>query len=129
MKLVLEREVSNAQATIGVLFDPEHPWELVTLENPKRETSADDRIPAGKYICRRVDSPKFGDTFEVTNVPGRTHILFHAGNFESSTSGCILLGMRRASESSIADSRVAVVQFLNHCAGLDHFDLEILDAT
>ena len=32
-------------------------------------------IPAGTYIVKRVDSPRFGDTFEITGVPNRSHIL------------------------------------------------------
>src|SRR5262249_5463103 len=49
-------------------------------------------IPAGRYRCRRIRSPKFGDTYEVTNVPNRTHILFHCGNDVEDTEGCILVG-------------------------------------
>ena len=49
-------------------------------------------IPAGSYVTRRVTSPKFGETFEVTGVPGRANILFHHGNTEEDTEGCILLG-------------------------------------
>jgi hypothetical protein len=49
-------------------------------------------IPAGTYRCHRVVSPKFGPTYQVMAVPGRDHILFHAGNVEENTEGCILLG-------------------------------------
>jgi len=48
-------------------------------------------IPAQQYMCARVNSQRYGDTFEVTNVPARRKILFHAGNRESDTSGCIIL--------------------------------------
>ena len=49
-------------------------------------------IPAGTYKCVRVNSPKFGNTFEVTNVPKHTHILFHKGNIDDDSHGCILIG-------------------------------------
>lgn len=49
-------------------------------------------IPANVYRCHRVVSPKFGPTYQVMAVPGRDHILFHAGNVEEHTEGCILLG-------------------------------------
>jgi hypothetical protein len=39
-----------------------------------------------------VQSPKCGETFEVVDVPGRSHVLFHAGNTAGDTEGCILLG-------------------------------------
>lgn len=51
-------------------------------------------IPTGSYRCRRGVFPRMGETFEVTGVPGRTAILFHAGNTEADTEGCILLGQR-----------------------------------
>jgi hypothetical protein len=61
----------------------ELPWE----ENRRRES----KIPDGHYRCARVHSPKFGDTFEVTGVPGRSAILFHRGNYLRDTEGCILV--------------------------------------
>ena len=65
----------------------------VTLEPPdrlnERNTSS---IPAGQYICSPYESPTHGGTFEVTNVPGRSAILLHAGNIVDHTEGCIMLG-------------------------------------
>jgi len=49
-------------------------------------------IPAQQYICKRYSSNKYPNTFEVTNVPGRSYILFHPGNTDDDTAGCILLG-------------------------------------
>jgi len=65
----------------------------VTLE-PHDEGNAPfvSSIPAQQYLCKRVVSPKFGETFEVTNVPNRSSILFHAGNAKGDTTGCVLLG-------------------------------------
>ena len=48
-------------------------------------------IPAGPYHCRRFHGPKWRNTFEIM-VPGHTAVLFHAGNVEADTRGCILLG-------------------------------------
>lgn len=49
-------------------------------------------IPAQQYICQRHQSPRFGETFIVKDVPGRDLILFHWGNWKRNTEGCILLG-------------------------------------
>ena len=49
-------------------------------------------IPAQQYVCKRTSSVRFGNTFEVANVPGRDSILFHPGNRQTDTNGCILLG-------------------------------------
>lgn len=48
-------------------------------------------IPDGLYECNRVDSYNYGNTFEV-DVPSRTLIRFHWGNFQHNTDGCPLLG-------------------------------------
>jgi len=64
-----------------------------TLEPPDQlnQTSISS-IPAQQYICERYKSTNHPNTFQVMNVPGRTKILFHAGNFLRNTEGCILLG-------------------------------------
>lgn len=64
-----------------------------TLEPPDEENKSNiSSIPTGQYICRRYSSTKYPDTWEVTSVTDRTHILFHAGNIVKHTSGCIILG-------------------------------------
>lgn len=65
-----------------------------TLEPPDQENQSNiSSIPAQQYdLCRRIQSPKYGNTFQVMNVPGRTNILFHAGNVKEHTKGCIILG-------------------------------------
>lgn len=73
----------NGQA-LGVLRDDDGKVFFTTFE--------DKPIPAGTYICRLLDHPKHGMCWEVTNVPGRTGILFHIGNDASDSEGCILVG-------------------------------------
>jgi hypothetical protein len=78
--------------TFGVLFDEDTPF-CLTLEREWRDNKRGEScIPAGQYICRKVKSPKFGDTFEICDVPDRSHILFHKGNLEDDSHGCILVG-------------------------------------
>jgi hypothetical protein len=64
----------------------------VTLE-PSDQLNAPfiSSIPAQQYMCKRVNSPKYGQTWEVENVPNRLSILFHAGNVSEDTEGCIIL--------------------------------------
>ena len=51
-------------------------------------------IPTGVYNLGRVDSPKFGPaTWEIKDVPGRSHILIHAGNTANDVVGCLALGV------------------------------------
>ena len=65
----------------------------VTLEPPDNlNKTSISSIPAGQYDCRRYSSDRYPDTFQVMNVPDRYKILFHAGNFDEDTEGCILVG-------------------------------------
>ncbi|MGE4194703.1 MAG: DUF5675 family protein [Pseudodesulfovibrio sp.] len=88
----------------------------LTLEPPDRNNAVGRScIPEGTYTCRRVDSPTFGPTFEVADVPGRTAILFHQGNVTRDTHGCVLLGRRFGvlnGERGILTSKQTLVEFL-----------------
>lgn len=64
-----------------------------TLEPADLENIPDrSSIPAQQYACVRRSTPSWPNTFEVMAVPGRSAILFHAGNLIGDTAGCILLG-------------------------------------
>lgn len=64
----------------------------VTLEPRDEENqSFISSIPAQQYHCKRIVSPKFGPTFEVKNVPGRTNVELHPGNTVYDTTACIIL--------------------------------------
>jgi hypothetical protein len=129
MRLV--RVSRNSEATYGVLIQGYTPF-AVTLEDPWRENEREvSCIPAGTYQCVRVQSHKFGDTFEVKDVPGRSHILFHAGNTTEDTMGCILVG-RRFNDSitakpSILDSKLGFTDFLKITSMALEFPLEIVE--
>ena len=90
--LMLKRVDHREWGIYGVLIGPTGPF-IVTLELPWMDNAQRvSAIPAGVYVCKRVQSPRFGNTFEVTGVPGRSHILFHAGNSTADSLGCILTG-------------------------------------
>lgn len=64
-----------------------------TLEPPAWENQESRScIPAQQYDCVRTESPRHGETFRILDVPGRSDIMFHAGNRKADTSGCIILG-------------------------------------
>lgn len=116
------------QMTFGVLLDWKVPF-CVTLERPwidnKRSISC---IPEGDYICERMQSPKFGDTFEITNVPERSHILFHKGNLKDDTHGCILVGEQYEplrGENAVVASGKAFKEFKDRVKDIDEFILSI----
>lgn len=102
-----------------------------TLEPPDRENAADvSSIPAQQYRCLRTVSPRFGETFEVADVPGRSHVLFHPGNTVGNTHGCILLGGGWGpvgGERGVLASRAAFAGFMELLAGRDAFHLTIYE--
>lgn len=78
--------------TIGVLKINKKVF-CMTLEPADRENATNvSSIPTQQYQCQRYVSNKFGETFQVMNVPDRSYILFHKGNIDDHTQGCILLG-------------------------------------
>lgn len=120
----IKRAWQDYRATLGmlrvrnVIHDP-----LFTLENPDREndkSGGDSLIYAGEYICHPYSSEKYPNVWQVMNVPDRSLILFHWGNWESDTEGCILLGLKSGVsinpktgklEPSVQDSVNAIIKF------------------
>lgn len=125
MKLI--RDKSTSFGIFGTLALPSgkilHTLELNWKDNQQNISC----IPTGEYHCEIVHSPKFGKVYEVKNVPGRTHILIHIGNWVKDTNGCILVGLSR-SETMIKNSADALGQLLNEMKNKP-FKLEIVDVT
>ena len=134
-KLILQRisyfSVGPHRGTSGVLVDSTGlvPF-CVTLELPWRSNKPNvSCIPAQEYLCKKTDSPRFGETYEVTDVFQRTHILFHKGNLDDHTKGCILLGESYGlliGEPAVLHSGNAFTEFKNDVLNnADEFILEI----
>lgn len=128
MKVELIRVKERHDATLGVLCFEDYP-RLVTLERPwlgnQPEVSC---IPVGRYTMSRVMSPKFGETFQIDRVKGRSNILFHKGNIPHDTRGCVLVGMEfgpTLGVSMIKDSKTAFEMFLVQLSQVDEADLTV----
>lgn len=73
----------------GVIYNCkvlELPWK----DNQRRVSC----IPSGKYKAIKHISPSFGRSFWIKDVPGRSEILIHAGNYNYNTLGCPLVGKK-----------------------------------
>jgi hypothetical protein len=104
-KIEILRIEQTSIHTLGILLVENYAF-CCTLERPWLDNKPNlSCIPAGKYLCKEHQSPKFGKTFEVMNVPCRTDILFHAGNFAENSLGCILLGASFTTTYSNLESR------------------------
>ena len=102
--------------------------ELWTIERPwLNNIPFKSCIPEGQYRVRRTNSPRFGpDTWQVQDVPDRTHILFHVANTSADVVGCIGCGLSLYSDlRGVGSSRKAMAKFDNCLQGLDERDLVI----
>lgn len=97
----LVRRPSTDQGTLGEFVAGD--FRCVTIEPPWRDNRRNRScIPPGRYRCVWSQSPRFGWVYRLEEVPGRSHVLIHAGNFggdtalgySSNTLGCILPGRR-----------------------------------
>lgn len=133
----LIRVARTSSATYGVLVYGTIPF-AVTLErawqNNERGVSC---IPGGPltapvvYQCARVKSPKFGDTFEVLNVPGRSEILFHKGNIDDDSHGCILVGEAFnpiLGKPGITEAGHGFAELMSIMRLTDRFQLSVIEA-
>lgn len=108
MELEVIRFSSHSDSTLGLLFDVTEGRKFLcfTIEDEARDTKVkgETRIPAGKYELKlRKEGgyhqryvKKYGSMHKgmihVQDVPGFTYILWHTGNTDEHTMGCLLLG-------------------------------------
>ena len=124
----LIRVAFTTDGTFGVFLDGGIPF-CVTLERPWLHNQKNvSCINGGEYVCKRVQSPKFGNTFEITDVRGRSEILFHKGNLMDDSHGCVLLGEQYEllkGRPAILASGKAFSEFLERTKDIDSFILRI----
>ncbi len=126
-RLKLIRVSTMENGTFGVLLDGAMPF-AVTLEPPWVDNQKNiSCIPKGEYQCESVNTERFGYTFMVKDVPNRTGILFHKGNYEDDTAGCILVGEQFENDGVLA-SRAGYREFMARLSGCHNFTLEIVEA-
>ncbi len=136
MNLTLTRKDTLRTGIFGVLesldesmtlFTLEHAYEISELAPPVYFP----KMPPGVYTCKRGLHQLEGmkepfETFEITNVPGHTNILFHTGNLNADSAGCVLLGLFRSADDSIMQSRAAFSKFMQIQDGIDEFILTVI---
>lgn len=94
-QIVIQRLNENDYQTTGKaeVYTYEKVYDCFTLELPWKENKKNiSRIPAGHYKAVVHDSPKFGMCLWIQDVPDRSEILIHKGNYHKDTLGCILVG-------------------------------------
>jgi hypothetical protein len=133
-QVTLLRVDNAADCTMGVLLIDGR-VECLTLELPWRDNQRNiSCIPACRYICRMITRPNGSREYEVTNVRGRTAILFHSGNTVRDIQGCILPGSRfgtlrhndGVTNRAVLESKAANDAFKAKLGGKD-FELNIVE--
>jgi hypothetical protein len=82
---------NKLDCTIGMLSCGD--FKCFTLELPWRDNETNiSCIPAGEYNYAFRSSARNGWVLELKNVPDRTNVQMHSGNFMRNTKGCILVG-------------------------------------
>jgi hypothetical protein len=93
----VERKYLKSEYTIGNLYyktDQDWIWLCNTMEPPVKDNSKDTAIPTGQYKFILTFSPEFKTRVPlILNVPGRTAIEWHYGNYPKDTLGCLLVGI------------------------------------
>ncbi|WP_067216753.1 DUF5675 family protein [Marinomonas gallaica] len=131
VRIKLDRQETSANATRGVLTigGKAGTWYILEPSGPDSTTEgSDQRIPQGTYRVTSYSSPKYPDAFELKDVPGRTYILIHPGNFHSNTEGCLMPGKVKMSDNNdlaVGRSRVAFNEIKAHLAGAQRITIEI----
>lgn len=135
----LIRTVTSDQGTEGFLTQLETGFFCKTLELPWRDNQRSiSCIPAGKYIVKVRQSPKYGRIYWVTKVPDRSWILIHSGNvagdvekgFRTHVQGCILLGKKHGflyDQRAVLTSRPTVGSFMR-TMNYEPFQLNVVGA-
>jgi hypothetical protein len=137
--LTLKRFSTDNDGTYGVILAGTKPILLTLEESWKGNRQNESCIPSGLYTCKRVISPNFGETFEITGVVDRDDILFHPGNTEINTLGCILTGSEWGTlkaedddtgetedQAAVLESQKAFKKFMSYLQGHDQFKLWIV---
>lgn len=112
--------------------------ELHEEQNKKRES----HIPVGEYECVLINSPKYGEVYEIQNVPNRGNILIHWANFAGDTDkgletdllGCVAVGngygeiknKKGNFQFAILKSKATFKIFMNYMKG-ENFKLIVKD--
>jgi len=144
MKLILRRHDSNKKQTLGrlqiynvdtykvtLIYTPNLENRIYTLELPDKGNQQNvSRIPQGIYQCKKRWSWKHKKHIQILDVPNRTWILIHTGNFYTDIRGCILIGDKLSDINNdgyqdVLNSKNTLKKILNLLP--DRFELEIID--
>lgn len=132
MKLFLLRTDFQPHGIFGELSDGEGKILFHTLEHSFEDGKGGyvPKVAVGFYNCVRHAPNRLPyETFmvdQVSDFQGKpvTGILFHVGNFDKDSEGCILVGHTRINDMVTA-SKTSFAEFMDLQTGLDSFELVV----
>lgn len=135
LHLHINRYMPSEKQTIGDMFVLDEfnhvKARFDCLELPWKDNKQNiSCIPAGIYPVETYNSPKHGKVFLLKNVPGRSMIEIHAGNYYTDIEGCILPGKDLKEIDGdgfmdVVDSRPALQELFDMLP--DSFELRITE--
>lgn len=136
MTLILKRKDYRNDGIFSELLTEEGKKLCETLEHSYPDSAGkwSPKIPGGNYLCVRgshrlhADHPVF-ETYEVTGVSGHQGILFHCGNTENDSEGCVLLGQAAVEKDALRTlihSRDAFKDFMARVGLAQSFILKVV---
>lgn len=138
MKGILVRTSTGDEGTFGHLIIGDR-VQCATLEPPwKNNDAGRSCILQGSYRAKEWTSPRHGECYWLEDVPGRSEILIHAGNWagdrqlgrRSDSEGCILVGSHVTvvdGQRGVVSSRVALGALMGLLHGED-LEVAIINA-
>jgi hypothetical protein len=135
MDMILKRSAFRSDGIFSGLMDDHGNMLFQCLEHAYRQNNGDwlPKIPDGVYQCirgmHRLDGmAEDFETFEIIGILGHFGILFHVGNFDFDSDGCILVGSEINKTPSIwtlLRSKIAFDNFMNLHANDQTFSLVV----
>lgn len=144
MDLIYKIKDKRNDGIFGELYGENEKKIAVTLDHSyiMKDGSIGTKVPPGKYKCvrglHRLENMKTCfETFEITGLPNFngnpvTKVLFHIGNWNKDSEGCILLGefiQESKNGRMITLSRESFISFMEIQEGVNEFNLNVLDTT
>ena len=113
-------------------------WSCHTLERPWLHNRRNEScIPEGVYqlrmrvspVVQRITRGRYQEGWEITDVPERTHIMVHPGNWVRNSDGCLLVGADRiisGDELMVTHSQATFDRLMAEMGGRQEWTIEIL---
>jgi len=130
--------MQNETQTIGQLFLLDEKNNMLarwdTLELPWKDNQRRvSCIPVGAYKCKKHRSPRFGLSLWLQDVPNRSEILIHQGNFYADILGCILIGkdlkdLNNDGHQDVIRSKVAMRELMMALTDVNGIMIDIVNS-